>query len=65
VREVLDLLEKRDWKDAWRPIYEALRAVEAGSAEYLKRVAVEIRTPALAILRGIAPQPADLPPVSR
>jgi len=54
VREVLDLLEKRDWKDAWRPIYEALRAVEAGSAKYLKRVAVEIRAPALAILRGIA-----------
>lgn len=61
VRDCLELIDKKDWKDAWRPIYEALRAVEAGSAEYLKRVAVEIRDPALLILRRIAPQLPDLP----
>jgi Flp pilus assembly protein TadD len=55
VRECLDVIEKKGWTDAWRPIYEALKAVEAGSAEYLKRVAVEIREPALVILGRIAP----------
>ena len=61
VRDCLELIDKKDWKDAWRPIYEALRAVESGSAAYLKRIAVEIRAPALAILRRIAPQLSDLP----
>jgi tetratricopeptide (TPR) repeat protein len=62
VRDCLELLDKKDWKDAWRPIYEALIAVEEGSAEYLKRVAVEIREPALQILRRIAPELPGLPP---
>jgi tetratricopeptide (TPR) repeat protein len=61
VRDCLELIDKKEWKDAWRPIYEALRAVEAGSAEYLKRIAVEIRDPALLILRRIAPQLPELP----
>jgi tetratricopeptide (TPR) repeat protein/GTPase SAR1 family protein len=61
VRDCIELIDKKEWKDAWRPIYEALRAVEAGSAEYLKRIAVEIRVPALVILRRIAPQVRDLP----
>jgi Flp pilus assembly protein TadD len=61
VRDCLELIDKKDWKDAWRPIYEALRAVEAGSAGYLKRIAVEIRGPATVILRRIAPQLPDLP----
>src|SRR5260370_27532139 len=25
VRDCLELLDKKEWKDAWRPIYEALR----------------------------------------
>ena len=61
VRDCLELIDKKEWKDAWRPIYEALRAVETGSAEYLKRIAVEIRDPALKILRRIAPKVRDLP----
>ena len=65
VRDCLDAIDKKDWKDAWRPIYEAVRAVEEGSAEYLKRVAVEIRGPALQILRRIAPKLADLPDRTR
>ena len=54
--DCLTLIEKRNWKDAWRPIYEALRAVEYNSAEYLKRIAVEIRLPAIKIARRIAPE---------
>jgi tetratricopeptide (TPR) repeat protein len=61
VRDCLELIDKKEWKDAWRPICEALKAVEAGSAEYLKRIAVEIRHPALLILRRIAPHLPDLP----
>ena len=61
VRDCIELLDKKGWKDAWRPIYEALKAVEAGSGEYLKRVAVEIREPAVRILRRIAPQLPGLP----
>jgi hypothetical protein len=61
VRDCIELLDKKGWKDAWRPIYEALKAVEAGSGEYLKRVAVEIREPAARILRRIAPQLPGLP----
>jgi Flp pilus assembly protein TadD len=56
VQDCLELIDKKEWKDAWRPIYEALKAVEAGSVAYLKRVAVEIRDPALVILRRIAPE---------
>ena len=55
VREFIDVLDRKEWKDAWRPIYEALRAVESGSAEYLRRIAVEFRAPALDILGRIAP----------
>lgn len=55
VKECVDVLEKKEWIDAWRPIYESLKSVEAGSAAYLKRVAVEIREPASVILRRIAP----------
>ena len=61
VRDCREAIDKKDWKDAWRPIYEALRAVEEGSAQYLKRIAVEIRSPALVILRRIAPRLPDLP----
>jgi tetratricopeptide (TPR) repeat protein/AAA+ ATPase superfamily predicted ATPase len=60
VRDCREVIDKKDWKDAWRPIYEALRAVEADSAEYLKRIAIEIRVPAMVILRRIAPQVRDL-----
>ena len=61
VRDFIEVLDKKEWKDAWRPIYEALKAAESGSAEYLKRIAVEIRTPALEILRRIAAELPDMP----
>jgi tetratricopeptide (TPR) repeat protein len=55
-KDTLELIRKKDWVDAWRPIYEALRAVGEGSANYLKKVAVEIRDPAVGLLRRIAPE---------
>jgi hypothetical protein len=55
----------KEWVDAWRPIYEPLRAVEEGSADYLKKVAVEIREAAVLVLQRIAPElPGLLPPSS-
>jgi len=30
----------------WRPLYEALRAVQAGSPDYLRNIAPEVRVPA-------------------
>ena len=65
VRDILDVLDKKEWRDAWRPIYEALKAVEAGSADYLKRIAFEIRTPAFDILRRIAPALREVPERTR
>jgi tetratricopeptide (TPR) repeat protein len=65
VRDCIELLDKKEWKDAWRPFYEALKAVEEGSGEYLKRVAVEIREPAQQILRRIAPDLPGLPARTR
>jgi hypothetical protein len=58
--DCLDVIEKKEWIDAWRPIYEALKSVEAGSSDHLKRVAVEIRVPAREILQRIAPDLAGL-----
>lgn len=54
--ECREIIARKNWIDAWRPIYEALKAVEAGSARYLKKIAVEIREPATLILKRIAPE---------
>jgi tetratricopeptide (TPR) repeat protein len=64
VGDCLEVIEKLGWIDAWRPIYEALRAVESGSADHLKRVAVEIHEPAKSILLRIAPDLPGQEPVS-
>ena len=39
----------------WRPLHEALRAVQAGSAQYLRRVAPEVRHLAQRLLKQIQP----------
>jgi len=56
VHDCIELIDKKGWQDAWRPIYEALQAIEAGSTAHLKRIAVEIRDPAQVILGRIAPR---------
>jgi tetratricopeptide (TPR) repeat protein len=43
-QELLDLFRQTGADDRWRPLYEALRAVDAGSVDYLRRVAPEVRT---------------------
>jgi tetratricopeptide (TPR) repeat protein len=53
--DALALLEQTGADERWRPLYEALRAVQAGSAQYLRRVAPEVRTIAETILAQIAP----------
>jgi len=55
VDDVIALFEQTGANERWRPLYEALRAVQAGSAEFLRRVAPEIRTIAEQILNQIAP----------
>lgn len=56
LKELLMLFEKTGADERWRPLYQALKAVEAGSSDYLLRVAPEIRTVARSILREIAPE---------
>ena len=55
VDETLGILERNGAHERWRPLYEALRAVKAGSPDYLRRVAPEVSLPARRILEKIAP----------
>ena len=60
--DLINLLEQTGANERWRPLYEALRAIRAGSAHYLRRVAPEIRSVAEPILAEIAP---DLPKTAK
>jgi len=53
VEDVLLLLERTGADQRWRPLYEALQAVKAGTPEYLRRVAAEVRSTAEDILQVI------------
>jgi hypothetical protein len=55
VGEALAILERTGADQRCRPLYEALQAVKAGTSDYLRRVAPEVRTVALELLREIAP----------
>ena len=54
--DAIAILERTGAHERWRPLYEALRAAGAGSPDYLNRVAPEVRTVAMKILRQIAPR---------
>jgi tetratricopeptide (TPR) repeat protein len=41
--ELRKLLEETGAYERWRPLYEALRAIEAGTEDYLRRVSPEVR----------------------
>ncbi len=56
---LIDLFERTGASDRWRPIYQALRAIQAGSAQYLRRVAPEVRAVAREIVQEIAPSMAN------
>ena len=53
--DAVAILERTGADQRWRPHYEALRAAGAGSPDYLNRVAPEVRTVAMKILREISP----------
>jgi len=60
-----DLLDATDAGERWRPLREALAAAAEGSADYLRLVAPEVRTPAQAIfdrLDGAASASMTHPP---
>jgi energy-coupling factor transporter ATP-binding protein EcfA2 len=50
------VLERAGADERWRPLYAALKAVEARSGDYLRRFAPEVRWLARQILTEIAPQ---------
>jgi hypothetical protein len=56
IADAVAILERTGADQRWRPLYEALRAAGAGSPDYLNRVAPEVRTVAMEILREIAPR---------
>ena len=53
--ELLELFDQTGTNERWRPLYEALKAVQAGSKLYLRRVSPEVRHPAQRLLKEIAP----------
>ena len=57
--EAVKLLDDPGAKDRWRPLREALAACAAGTRQYLRRVAPEIRRPADAILAQFFPDGLD------
>jgi len=56
---LLEQLKQTGLDERWRPLYEALKAAQAGTAKYLTRVAPEVRRPALDILKTLAPDLAE------
>ena len=53
--DVLEIFAATGANERWRPLYEALRAVQAGSPHYLRRVAPEVRHLAERLLKQIQP----------
>ncbi len=54
-REAGQLLDELTLGQRWQPLREALATVAAGTREYLRRVAPEVRGPALGILKRLDP----------
>jgi DNA-binding transcriptional ArsR family regulator len=55
VGDAIEIFERTGAHERWRPAYEALKAVQAGTPDYLRRVAPEVREVAMEILREIDP----------
>jgi len=54
--ESVELLDELEMGERWRPLREALAAAAAGTRDYLRRVAPEVRHPAEQILDQIMPE---------
>ena len=57
--QAVELLDEVGIGDRWRPLREALAAVAAGTRDYLRRVAPEVRQPAEQILDQYLPDGFD------
>jgi Flp pilus assembly protein TadD/DNA-binding transcriptional ArsR family regulator len=57
--DAIAVLERTGANERWRPLYEALQAARAGTPDYLRTVAPEVRTAATEILRRLAPDLFD------
>ena len=49
------IFERTGANERWRPLYEALHAARAGTPDYLRTVAPEVRIAATKILRDLDP----------
>lgn len=63
--DAAELLRAEGYDQRWRPLYAALRAVEAGDPAALSRFAPEVSVPAAELLRRFAPDLAARPPGQR
>jgi hypothetical protein len=52
---VIVILERTGANERWRPLCEALQAARAGTPDYLRTVAPEVRIAATKILRNLDP----------
>jgi Flp pilus assembly protein TadD len=57
--DAIAILERTGANERWRPLYEALQSARAGTPDYLRTVAPEVRTAATKILRRLAPDLFD------
>ena len=57
--DAIAILERTGANERWRPLYEALQSARAGTPDYLRTVAPEVRTAATEILRRLAPDLFD------
>jgi tetratricopeptide (TPR) repeat protein len=56
LNDAIAIVERTGADERWRPLYEALRAARAGTPDYLRTVAPEVRVAAAEILRDLAPE---------
>jgi Flp pilus assembly protein TadD len=57
--DVSAILQRTGANERWRPLYEALQSARAGTPDYLRTVAPEVRMAATKILRRLAPDLFD------
>ena len=57
--DAIAVVERTGANERWRPLYEALQSARAGTPDYLRTVAPEVRMAATKILRRLAPDLFD------
>ena len=50
------VLERTEANERWRPLYVALKAIQSGSRQYLRRIAPEVREIATYFVTELAPE---------